>query len=159
MKRKLGLLLMIVLPFLIGAGCKKDNKETLAAKFEKEFGKLQCKSEPVFGKKDDIVGKWKLVQTWSITGSQNGAAIIDTVDVSCNNVIYEFKADNTLTVTGDKDDVAPGKYTYSYRTINSCPTCLPAPNLRIDNKEGIFAYVYEYKIIMPNVNKAFIRIK
>ena len=151
--------MLLLLPFLIGVSCKKDNEESLATKFEKEFSKLTCKPEPVFGKKNDIIGKWKLVQKWSITGSQNGAAIIDTVDVSCDNVIYEFKDDNTLTVTGDRDDIAAGNYPYSYQPINICATCLPAPNLRIDNKEGIFAYVYEYKIIMTNLNKTFIRIK
>ena len=159
MKIKIILIAMLTLPLLMGVSCKKQEKESLATKFEKEFGSLQCIPDPVFGKKNEIIGKWKLVQKCSAVGEQNGGLIFDTVDVSCNNVIYEFKSDNTLTITGDKDDITPGNYTYIYQPVNDWYINDFPPNLQIVGLKNISCFIYEYKIVMPNVNKAFIRIK
>lgn len=153
MKTKSILFISIVLIFLsLGVGCEKE-------KVIEDFSHLKCAPLLKIGAKDDIIGKWKLVQIWKMVGAEGNSAVFDTIDVSCNNVYYEFKTDNILKITGNEDDFPAGSYTYSYQPANICPTCLPAPNLIIGDYEPIFCLVYEYKIIMTLKGRLFLRTK
>ena len=88
---------------------------------------------------DDIAGKWKLS---FYTGT-------DTTDLSAENIIYEFRKDGKLIVTGSvPDDLAAGEHTYEYRKINICPTCLPAPNLWIDDDNRLFCEAFLQNEVM-----------
>ena len=79
-------------------------------------------------------------------------------DVSCKNVYYEFRKDNTLTVTGHAGNIPSGTYEYSYVEYNACPLCDPSPNLRIKKPDTAY-----YCIVNPyqmSINKTrFVRIK
>lgn len=135
-----------------GIGCEKDTNT-------ENFSYLKCAPVVIKGTKNDIIGKWKLVQKWSMVGTDGNAAVFDTIDVSCDNVYYEFKKDNLLTVSGNDNEIPIGTYLYSYQVINDCPACLPAPNLKIEGFDSIFCYVEEYKMIMTNKGKLFVRTK
>jgi hypothetical protein len=151
MKTKLILFTVIAL-LLGGMGCEKEEKI-------ENFSYLKCAPELKIGVKDDIIGKWKLVETWTMIGIEDNAVVNDTIDVSCKNIFYEFKPDKTLTITGEGDDIPAGTYSYSYQPANVCPTCLPAPNLTISDFKPIFCPVYEYKLIFTLQGKMFLRIK
>lgn len=113
---------------------------------------------PLVGTKGDVIGTWKLIQTWSIIGPNGNAAVFDTIDVSCQNVYYEFKKDNTLIVTGNVGNVPSGTYRYSYVEYNACPLCLPSPNLSINELDTTFFSIVEpYKMSIDRT--IFVRIK
>ena len=79
---------------------------------------------------DDISGIWKL----SFSTADN-----DTVNFSGKSVIYEFKEDGKLIVTGSMPgSLAEGEHTYAYKKPNVCQTCSPVPNMRIDNDDDLF---------------------
>lgn len=74
---------------------------------EPEMGQT-CPVEAVEGPADDIVGKWKMV--WMRRGFS-----IETVDHSCNNIIYHFRPDGILEVNSDVEEAggyAFGEYDY-----------------------------------------------
>jgi hypothetical protein len=60
---------------------------------------LNCTVTAVHGKKDNIIGKWKLV-----AGRQVGIDKMRIEDYSCQNIIYEFRSDGNLIVTGDAEN-------------------------------------------------------
>lgn len=144
---------MSTLLLLLGvAGCEKEELKV------ENFGYLKCPPVPIVGVKGDVIGTWKLIQTWSAAGAKGNAVVFDTLDVSCKNVYYEFKKDNTLTVTGHAGNIPSGTYEYLYVEYNACPLCDPSPNLRI--KKSDTAY---YCIVAPyqmSIDKTrFVRIK
>lgn len=153
MKRITTLFTVITLLLLLGvAGCEKEKINI------EDFSYLKCVPVPVMGTKGDVVGTWKLIQTWSIIGSNGPAAVLDTIDVSCKDVYYEFKKDNTLKVIGNVGNVPSGTYEYSYLEFNACPLCLPSPNLSINELDtAYFCMVEPYKMLI-NQNM-FVRIK
>ncbi len=69
----------------------------------------------------DIAGKWKLMK---VTASGLGT-LFATHDCSSYNIIYEFKTNNILVVTGDPDIsygiLSPGEYQYEYKTSDKVP--------------------------------------
>jgi len=77
---------------------------------------------------------WKLVRV-SI-GVQEQQEIID---YSKRNTIFEFQGKNKLVVIGKMDssflfdNFNTGEHFYEYRDMSTCRTCLPGPNLSIDN--------------------------
>ena len=68
-------------------------------------GTFSCseKSEPDpnVGLKKSFIGKWKLEKVFFASGGDEPA----TFDYSQNNIIYEFKANNTLIVSGSTDKI------------------------------------------------------
>ncbi len=75
---------------------------------ENPDGELRCHVDAVIGPEDDVVGKWKLV--W-----ERGAFLNrDTVDYSCNNVIFQFRPDGILEVSGDVEEDGPPVGDYNY---------------------------------------------
>lgn len=153
MNRKIILFSVITLFLLIGGvGCEKDELKI------ENFSYLKCAPIPLKGTKGDIIGTWKLIQTWSVIGVKGNALVFDTLDVSCQNVYYEFKKDNTLRVTGNVGNIPFGTYQYSYVEFNDCPLCLPSPNLSINELDTTFFSIVEpYKMAIGET--MFIRIK
>ena len=82
---------------------------------------------------EDITGTWRLTVT---TGT-------DTTLYSNETVTYEFSRDGKLTITGSiPDDLAAGEYTYEYKQLNICQTCMPVPNLLIGDDNKLFCEAY-----------------
>lgn len=58
-----------------------------------------------------LVGQWKLIQTKTSAGNTGFV----TEDFSSRNIVYDFKANNTLTVTGSSNEgggYSDGNYSY-----------------------------------------------
>ncbi len=70
---------------------------------------LKCLVEPVIGKENDIVGKWKLVKSHSPMMNK-------TEDYSCSDIVYNFRADGTLLITENGTDPKES-LTFSYEVI------------------------------------------
>ena len=89
---------------------------------------------------DDITGAWKLLHCTTVT---------DTIDSSKDNVIYDFRVDGKLVVTGSTSgDFTDGEYTYEYKKLNICRTCPPISNLRIGNDDNLFCEAYAHNNTM-----------
>jgi hypothetical protein len=80
----------------------------------KMYEKTKCLFAVKTGEKDDIVGKWKLAL--EINGS-------DTIDRSCEDIVYHFKKDGTLTVSGNTEVCE-----FNYSGYPFCPSCYPPKN-------------------------------
>ncbi|MDR1454342.1 MAG: hypothetical protein LBJ01_01705, partial [Tannerella sp.] len=93
-------------------------------------------------------GKWQLIK--EITLNETQVAIIDSVDYSCENIIYHFREDQTLTVSNTEESMA-----YEYAPFPFCATCLPLnprPNLLMGDS-GVYCGVYrKYMVIFPELN-------
>ena len=99
------LLWMILVVILsLSGGCEKE---------EKNKNQLQCTVTVKKGADDDIIGKWKLVKARIIKLAHD----ISTEDYSCNDIIYHFKADGSLIISG-VDDGMPvmrnGEYAFEF---------------------------------------------
>ncbi len=82
---------ILLLSFWAGSGCTGDEGEP-------ELGRA-CPVEAVEGPEDEIVGKWKMV--WEL-----GSFLVDSVDHSCDNIIYHFRPDGVLEIDrGLNEDV------------------------------------------------------
>ena len=90
----------ILLSFAL-CGCLKEGK------FQEDFHNTSCSENP----KKDILGKWQLVSMASVWVSS-------PIDYSQNNIIYEFKNNNTVVISYDSKEVEywplPGKYSYNF---------------------------------------------
>ena len=81
---------------LIGVcGCKKHNISD-----EDQACKIKIK----IGRDDHIVGSWQLVKEQTVFFEPK------TIDHSCNDIIYDFRADGTLIVNGDPDSPTQRSY-------------------------------------------------
>ncbi|MDR1592528.1 MAG: hypothetical protein LBS16_06570 [Prevotellaceae bacterium] len=90
--------------------------------------------------KDDIIGQWKLTGVRTMYNSDYQNVIIE--DYSNSNIIYDFRVNNKLTVTGYiADDLSEGEHFYEYTKMIFDPLSLPGPNLRIDNNELVFCEI------------------
>jgi hypothetical protein len=114
------------------------------ARYAKELSeRVKCPSPVKTGEEEEPVGEWKLMLR--INGT-------DTVDCSCENVVYRFKPDQTLTVSiGDEtaNDVA-----YEYWGYPMCPLCLPInprPNLRMGSSEVYCWALPEIMYVYPQL--------
>ncbi|MDR1371209.1 MAG: hypothetical protein LBJ72_13970 [Dysgonamonadaceae bacterium] len=84
--------------------------------------------------RDNIIGTWKLIEIESRLNYQEP----DTIDYSKSNIIYDFRSDDILVITGYvNDDLLEGEHLFSYQKPNVCPTCLPGPNLQIDDRKAV----------------------
>ena len=109
------LFVLIILPFII-AGCG-DDREVEQEKLIPRWGyhpylplikNLKCQmdnndiSSIVYG---DITGKWKLILDLS-----KG----DTIDYSCNTILYLFSENGILTIESDVEEFPSGEFMYSF---------------------------------------------
>ncbi len=152
MKTKIILWTSALLLLTAGAGCEKEELKA------EDFSHLKCPPVPITKSKGDVIGTWKLIQTWSVVAPKGNVAIFDTIDVSCKNVYYEFKKDNTLRVTGNVGNIPSGTYEYLYVEYNPCPLCDPGPNLLIKKLDTAYYCIVEpYKMSIDRT--IFVRIK
>jgi hypothetical protein len=93
----------LLLSFWAGLGCTGDEGEP-------ERGRA-CPVEAVEGPEDEIVGKWKMV--WEI-----GSFLVDSVDHSCDNIIYHFRPDGILEVSSDVEGAGYSVGEYDYELIS-----------------------------------------
>lgn len=96
---KLSIFFLLLL--FVGAGCKENDDK--------------CNTVAVKGAEDSVIGKWKQVKGESVFRNPL------IVDYSCNEIIYHFKSDGTLTITSDIDNPIgynSGNYTYVF-SLNS----------------------------------------
>jgi hypothetical protein len=90
--------------------------------------------------KDNITGTWKLIEISTILDGQNP----NTIDYSKNNIIYDFRSDDVLVITGYvNDDLLEGEHLFIYQKPNVCPTCLPGLNLQIDDRNTVFCLSFK----------------
>jgi hypothetical protein len=91
---------------------------------------------------ESIIGSWKLVELRDprYTDYEN-QIIVNCVD---SNIIFTFKENNTLLITGNMQGgyLPEGEYNYTYRVIKGTLKSMPGPNLIINN-ERYFATVSE----------------
>ena len=80
-------------------------------------------------RESSIIGTWKLLLDFS-TG--------DTINYTCDNVLYAFGADSTVKVTSNVNAIKSGTFKYDYYLDPYCPLCdiiNPRPNLVTGNEE------------------------
>ena len=88
--------------------------------------------------RDNIIGKWKLMYFLS---REEADWIFDTVDYSNENIIYEFRSNNKLIITGYvENDFSQGEHYYSYQQLIECPTCDPGENMTIDDNNSLYCF-------------------
>lgn len=63
---------------------------------------------------NQIVGEWKLMKA-KFSGLQGGNSSVDSIDYTNKNIIYNFRTNNTLIVSGGKNVGYPnGTYNYFF---------------------------------------------
>lgn len=105
MKTKIILAIIIMLSTL---SCKKS---------EITIDDLQCPVTAIQGKENVIIGKWKLVK-------QDNAWGVPSVDYSCQKIIYEFKSDGRLLVTGNVEyllSIPLGSHKFELARLSNYP--------------------------------------
>jgi hypothetical protein len=119
-----------------------DADEDIDASFGKLFENVKCPSPVKTGKVDSIAGKWKLLV------ERNGD---DEIDRSCEEVVYHFKPDRTLTVS--RDDETEEDMDYEYGWYPFCSRCLPSsvphPNLKMGSSEVYCWVLYKTMVVYP----------
>jgi hypothetical protein len=90
--------------------------------------------------RDNIIGKWKLVEVSIWKNNQN----IVMYNYSKDTIIYDFQTNNRLIITGLADslqlfgDFRGGEHFYEYRKLEICfHYNIPGPNLNIDDSAGV----------------------
>lgn len=112
----LRLVMSILLLLFVGTGCKENEQK--------------CTTVAVEGPEDDVVGKWKQVK---------GKTVFDKsqiVDYSCNNIIYNFKSDGSLSINSDIDNPIgynSGEYIYEFSQHSLYENIDENYTLKIDN--------------------------
>jgi hypothetical protein len=100
--------------------------------------------------RETVIGKWKL-QNVTYAYDNEEKKSVEFKDIP---VLYEFKDSNKLTVTGDEsilpDDILipEGEHSYEYTKLNVGILALPAPNLRIDQREPLYCFALANDNIM-----------
>ena len=123
----------ILLMILVFSACKEKKEESTE----------ECKNL----NRDNIIGQWKLIEIIiNVNYSQ-----LDTTDYSIENIIFDFQENNKLVVIGNIVDslslfvdFQEGEHFYEYQKPNVCPTCLPGPNLIIDNPKPGMSWERSY---------------
>lgn len=99
-----------MLSFLVLGSCEKNTIDPFPVK-EVLIDEFNCPSVAYTGVDTSIIGKWKLMQ-WNTLHPVSGA-IVTFHDYSCEEIVYEFRSDKTLIITGDHQEVKSGSLTYS----------------------------------------------
>ncbi|MDR1345476.1 MAG: hypothetical protein LBK03_02075 [Bacteroidales bacterium] len=93
-----------------------------------------CKGKEPCIKQEDksIIGSWKLVTLYPYYDFNGERPVVDYSDSS---IVFTFKANSTLLVSGSVQEgyLSEGEYIYTYNVINMNDTSLPGPNLYINN--------------------------
>lgn len=93
---------ILIILFMIIACKKDDNMEE----------NLRCPIEALDGANDNVVGKWKLAKAKVVFQNPR------TEDYSCDEIIYDFRADGILVISGgassDSIGYPEGQYTYAF---------------------------------------------
>ncbi|MDM1551392.1 hypothetical protein [Empedobacter falsenii] len=61
---------------------------------------FNCNDDDSINNNSQIVGNWKLVQEKIYVTDNSGKIVLATTDYSTQNIIYKFKGNNILTVSG-----------------------------------------------------------
>ncbi|MDR1197758.1 MAG: hypothetical protein LBK94_01925 [Prevotellaceae bacterium] len=83
-----------------------------------------------FSLKGDIIGTWMLLMDCSKN---------DTIDYSCESIIYIFNANGIVTIKSNVKEIQSGQFEYAYYTDPFCPLCdvvNPLPNLVIGTNKS-----------------------
>lgn len=111
---------------LISCDNEKETEEpqepAVDVRLEEILTSIACTPDILLGQKDDILGKWLLIQ------SRYGLESRELTDRSCEGIIYHFLPGNRLVITADDTHHLNGEYEYTYRPWT---TRLPGPNLFI----------------------------
>jgi hypothetical protein len=80
-----------------------------------------------------IIGSWKLVILYPYYDFNGERPIVDYSD---SNIVFTFKANNTLLISGSMAEgyLPAGEYTYTYKVVKGSRLGKPGPNLYIDNQ-------------------------
>lgn len=108
---------------LFGFSCNDNDSECTV---NEEIANLNCPVSPVCGKKDDIVGKWKLVKAQSKRSVEPAK-----IDYSCEEIIYEFRTDKKLVISSNVDGQFEGEHEYWY--LPPPYDCIISNNAYIDD--------------------------
>lgn len=104
-KALLWAILIMILPML--GACQKQ---------EVNNDELKCPVTAKEGPDDNIIGKWKFVKTRTAAL----AAPSKTYDYSCNNVIFHFKEDGLLVISGVSEGIRSfgnGEYSFEFKDV------------------------------------------
>jgi hypothetical protein len=98
--------------------------------------------------RENIIGKWKLVEIITVIGYGNENA--DTVDYSNSNIIYDFQNDSILIITGYvPNDLSEGEHTYEYTQPPFSPYAISwYSNLSINNIPDFVCIAFKKEIKM-----------
>lgn len=96
-----GIFALMFLSMILFGACQEDALPQ---------GELICPVEAVDGPEDSVVGKWKMI--WERPGFS-----LDTIDYSCNSIIYHFKPDGILEVLSDVEEAGHSDGEYNYKLI------------------------------------------
>ncbi|MBK7480595.1 MAG: hypothetical protein IPI69_13350 [Bacteroidales bacterium] len=91
------LILVLLGLIIMPGGCKTDEQG--------------CHVKTIKGPENDITGKWKLIKGQTVFYNPQ------TIDYSCDNIIYHFESDGRLKIDSDIDDIIgfdSGEYTYEF---------------------------------------------
>ena len=83
--------------------------------------------------KSPIIGNWKLSQGKIYVTSQTGEITLKTVNYDQQNIVYNFKSDNTLVISGANSETLGynnGDYKFNYNS----------DNIEIDNLKWMSTY-------------------
>jgi len=134
------------LPSQANCVCHSDVSYTINGILQNEVNVIFINGVQVYcyNKNNALQGtKWKLIEV-SIAKNYQQSEIID---YSEKKIIYEFQENNKLVITGNIDDLfifddfQKGEHFYEYSKPNVCPTCLPGPNLKIDEKGSYYCLI------------------
>jgi len=110
------LVMPILLLLFVGAGCNENEQK--------------CTTIAVEGPENNVIGKWKQVK---------GKTVFDKpqiVDYSCNNIIYNFKSDGSLSIYSDIDNPIgynSGEYIYEFSLYSLYENIDENYTLKIEN--------------------------
>jgi hypothetical protein len=131
-----------------GSDLEKYYKSLDAGHYHRWCEGAEClppaKTEQVNG----IAGKWKLIA--EINGV-NGDHITDR---SCEEIVWHFGSNRTLTVSVNGENDHESKY--KYKSYPFCPECLvlePTPNLKMENSAVYCDVLFETMIMYPQLKE------
>jgi hypothetical protein len=118
-----------------------DKQEVWCRSFLKD---ILCRTETVAGTRNNIAGRWKLMKD-----------LTAPADYSCRDIIYDFRPDGQLQITGGTEDdppgIRPGIQTWSYTDYPFCSLCLCSacpPNLLLGATGGVYCEVLKRTMVI-----------
>jgi hypothetical protein len=131
----------------------EDIYRGMDANYDVLYNMAECLLPAKTGQVGDIVGKWKLIMEINLELNENGAETDRRItDRSCENVMYHFKPDQTLTVSGSEED----ECNYYFEPFPYCPVCLPlnpTPNLKMGSLDVYSEVLLTKMILYPKLKE------